>query len=720
MLGIADCRLSIDGLAQAPRVLGFEGREAISELFEVQIAVACDDDAVVFGNVVGRAAQLSVRTEHGIRRFHGIVGRVEQGDEGEPLLVYRVTLVPLAYRLLLRRTSRVIEQLSAPDVVRRVLDLAAIPSSSYRFELHGKYAVREHAIQYRESDWAFVSRLLEEEGIFYFFEQGEDRCVLVIADTPFSHPVIQGGAAVPFRGPRGALAGGEHFTALRFAEQLGPARVTMSGYSYRHPSLPLASDLRADGDEGLVIHEHEAFDEPKTALAQLDQKARVTLETWQSSRRAAEGKSTCARLAAGSKVTVTEHPHDAWSGEYLITSVTHSTSGAGEHFVYSNRCDCIPSSVPFRPAKRTPKPLVPGVQTAIVVGPAGEEIHTDALGRVKVQLHWGKEGGADGGSSCWARVRQAWAGGRAGSLVIPRVGEEVVVDFIEGDIDRLLVIGSVSNGVNLPPYTLPGDRTVSGIRSSSVPGGSGANELRIDDQAGAEEVYVHAQRNLATVVENDEERTIRHDATLSVGGDRSKSVQGSETEEIGADRTARIGGDRSEQVGGKEWVQVGGTSSKTVASHQSETTGANRTMTVGQNHTEVVGQNLSVMVGATRSESVGHDSAETVGADKRASVAGTYRISVGGPMITEAESAEDDVQTEKTVRAGTRFEIASGKSRVIIEASGKIVIEGDDVEIRSAGPVKVQGTRLAVKATGPVQIKSAGRVDIKGKRIEVN
>lgn len=720
MSGPTGYRLSIDGLAQALQVVRFEGHEAISELFEIRVTLSCDDEALAFSQAVGRPAVLTASTERDVRHFHGIVSRFEQGEEGEPLTTYHVTLVPLVYRLLLRRTSRVFEQMSVPDVVRRVLQLAGIPAALTRFVLHGSYAVREHVLQHRESDWAFVSRLLADEGIFYFFDQREDGCVLVIADTPLSHPAITGEAIVPFRGSQGALSGGEHVTAFRYSEQLRPGRVSMRGYSYQHPRLPLASDLRGPGDEALELHEHEDFDEPKSALSHIQQKARVTLEAWQSAGRAADGASTCVRFAAGSKFTLSEHPRDAFNGPYLITRITHLASRAGVDYSYSNKITCIPADVPFRPLPLTKKPVVHGVQTAVVVGPAGEEIHTDALGRVKIHFHWDREGHGDGQSSCWVRVSQAWAGGAMGSVLIPRVGHEVVVDFIDGDLDRPIVIGSVYHGVNLPPVTLPGDRTASTLKSSSVPGGKGSNELRVEDAAGAEEIFVHAQRDLTVDVEHDEQRTVGHDETLLVENDRDKTVQGNEREKIGIDKDIEIGGSRSEQIGAQEWVQVGGNSSKTVAANQSETTGQSRTLTVGANHTEVIGQSLAIMVGASKSEAVTHDSVETVGQDKRSSIDGTYRISVGGPMITGAESSEEHIDTDKTVRVGTRFEITSGKSRVIIEEGGKIIVEGPDVEIRSSGPVKVAGKKLQVKATGPVQIKAAGRIDLKGRRVEVN
>ena len=708
----------VDGLSSRLEVVGFEGEEAISELFELRVTLSCAEEALAFADVVGLPATLTLRGGREPRFVHGIVSRFEQGEDGEPLTTYHATLVPSVYRLLLRRTSRIFQQRSVPEIVLDVLAEAGLPESAYRLELHEAYPPREHTIQYRESDWAFVSRLLESEGIFYFFEQREDGCLLVIADTLYAHHPIVGEAKVPFHGSRGALAGGEHLARFRYAEQLRPGRVTMRGYSFQHPQLPLASEQRVPGDAALAIYQHDDFDEPKHAPALVDRRARVALEIEQVTRRLVDGGGTSTRFAAGATFTLAEHPRDAFNGDWLITRVTHHGGGPGVG--YKNRFTCIPADVVFRPTQSTPRPTALGVQTAKVVGPPGEEIYTDAFGRVKVQFHWDREGQWDERSSCWIRVSQAWAGSGWGSLFVPRVGSEVVVDFVEGDLDHPLILGGVYHGTNVPPYGLPADRTASTLKSSSTPGGGGSNELRLEDRTGAERIYVHAERDLTVDVDRDHSTSVGNDETLRVGNDRDKTVDGDEREIIGHDRSIEVGGQHVERIAGDESITVEGESEKIVGASLTESVGANRTLSVGGTQTEVIGAGLSILVRGEKSESIEAASAETVSTDKTSTVGGDLRVSVAGTTATTATTAEEEISGSKTIRVGTRFELIAGQSRIVVERSGKIVIEGPEVEIRSSGPVKVQGDKLQVKSSGAVQVTAATRVDFKGRRIEIN
>ncbi len=407
------------------------------------------------------------------------------------------------------------------------------------------------------------------------------------------------------------------------------------------------------GDAALAIYQHDDFDEPKHAPALVDRRARVALETEQATRRLADGSGTSSRFAAGATFTLAEHPRDAFNGDWLITSVTHHGGGPGKG--YTNRFTAIPADVAFRPAQRTPKPTALGVQTAKVVGPPGEEIHTDAFGRVKVQFHWDREGQWDERSSCWIRVSQAWAGSGWGALFVPRVGTEVVVDFVEGDLDHPLILGGVYHGTNVPPYALPADRSASTFKSSSTPGGGGSNELRIEDRTGAERIYVHAERDLTVDVDRDHSTSVGNDETLRVGNDRDKSVDGDEREIIGHDRSIEVGGQHLERIAGDESITVEGASEKTVGASLTESVGANRTLSVGGTQTEVIGAGLSILVRGEKSESIEATSAETVSMDKTSTVGGDLRVSVAGTTATTATTAEEEISGSKTIRVGTRF-----------------------------------------------------------------
>jgi type VI secretion system secreted protein VgrG len=536
----------VEGLHDTLRVARFEGEEEISRLFRFDITVLCETRELDFREVVGRRAELVMCLGTMPRRVHGIVESFRQEDEGKALTAYRTVLVPEVQRLVHRRDSRVFQGLSVPEIVEKVLSAAGIQESGFRFALSRRYAKREYCVQYRESDWAFLSRLLEGEGIHTFFEHHDDGALLVIADASSAHEAIAGDSAVVFRPPLGALASGEHVSRFWYAERVRPGKVTVRDYDFTRPFLSLETSARAGAGDELEEYDYPgAYESPKTG-AEL---ARVRVEELQSTRRTGEGESNCPRLVPGSLFELIDHPRDSFNQEYLITRVEHRGRAAAleasgndtEEAEYRNRFEVIPASVPFRPARRTPRPAMQGVQTAIVVGPPGQSVHTDEHGRVRVRFHWDREGRADGQSSCWIRVSQAWAGSGFGAMFLPRIGHEVVVDFLEGDPDRPLILGCLYHGANTPPYALPAQKTTSTVRSSSV-GAEGANEIRFEDAGGNEELYVQAQKDYNELVKNNHVTTVKANQTNDVAGDQSEHVGGHRTIHVGGSQTITVDG----------------------------------------------------------------------------------------------------------------------------------------------------------------------------------
>jgi type VI secretion system secreted protein VgrG len=557
--------------SSALTVLSLRGREAISEPFSFEIIVAASpevDDSSIEPDLLGESACLVMLAGTAAPRYvRGVIAAVAaQSSAHGRRAVYRLRVVPALWLLKKRTTSRIFQDKTVPEIVTAVLDKAGV---AHTHRLLGKYRPRSYCVQHRESDLAFVERILAEEGIFYAFDHGgpaADTEVVVLSDSAHLYPTIEGDPELAYRpheGAAGMALDEHHVQRFDLRRSLRPTSVLRRGYDFRRPAMALVAktefDERASGElqHGEVYEHHEEDEEPnirqETVAAELEQhRARVEV---------GRGASGCRRLVPGARFTLCDHDLGRLDGEYVVTRIKHEgrapqAATAGEP-VYANTFECVPATITARPA-RPARSIQQVTETALVVGPAGQEIYTDEHGRVKVQFHWDREGLRDEDSSCWIRVAQAWSGAGWGSQFIPRVGMEVIVTFLGGDVDRPMIIGCVPNAANCPPFPLPSARTQSGIRTRSTPGGGGSNELRFDDAAGKEQLYLHAQRNLDELVENDHTRTVRgqeairvtKDRTLEVAGDHVRTVQGSEIVDIGKHLILHIAGRQIIQIDG--------------------------------------------------------------------------------------------------------------------------------------------------------------------------
>jgi len=538
------------------RVLEVRGEEAISRLYAIDVTVVVSEGAELEG-LLGEEGLLTLACpDGGERLLHGLLSRVERWDTGggPDRSRYVVRLVPRLWTLGLGRRSRIFQDLSIPELVKQVLDEGGVAS---RASLARRYPRREYCVQHQESDLDFVSRLLEEEGILYWFDHQRGGHTLVLADDPSAHLEVEGGARIPFRERSQMAADVEHVESFLFRREVRPTVVALHDRDWQRPALDLSARASANG-AAIEVYEHPGrYADPGEGQVL----SRVRLEEQRARAETASGTSDARQLAPGRTFELEDHPVAAFDGRYLVLSVRHQgwqpqiltdSNGAPEDGVerplYRNEFACLRKAVPYRPERRTPRPVISGPQTAVVVGPADEEIHTDRHGRVKVQFHWDREGKRDDRSSCWIRVSQAWAGPGFGALYLPRVGHEVVVEFLEGDPDRPLVVGSVYNGENPPPIPLPAEKTRSTLRSASSPGSDGANELRFEDAKEAEEVYLHAQRNLSIEVENDKTQRVGGNETLTVEKDRSREVRGNQTLQVTKDDRSTIGATTTSSV----------------------------------------------------------------------------------------------------------------------------------------------------------------------------
>ena len=713
----------VDGLEAPLWVARFEGHEAISSLFHFELVLTSSEPGIVFSDVIGKAASLKLLTDGSEPRWvHGMVSRFEQGEEGKKLSVYSATLVPNVWRLQYRHDSRIFQELTVPAIIEKVLGGAGI--SDYRLFMENDHPAREYCVQYRESDWAFISRLMEEEGIFCFFEHGEDQEVLVIGDGPNSHGPIVAPSVLLFKSTLGAMAHGESVSRFNYSEEVRPGKVTLSDFNFKKPSLSLSVSSQADQDDDLEIYDYPGeYDLPGDGSGL----AKLRLEELQSVRKLGQGESGCMRFTPGYLFELGDHGRVSFDRGYLITRVHHrgsqaqSGDGGGHEPSYSQSFQVIPDDVPYRPARRTPRPTIKGVQTAIVVGPSGEEVHTDEHGRVKVQFHWDRQGKKDDKSSCWIRVSQLWAGAGWGAMWIPRIGHEVIVDFIEGDPDRPIIVGRVYHGANVPPYPLPAEKTKSTIKSDSSVGGGGSNELRFEDKKGSEEIFLHGEKDWNIVIENDKTQEIGHDEALHVAHDRKKTVDNNQSETIGANKSIDVGKSHKESIGANESVTVGVNATKVVGVNQSEAAGGNRSITVGASMDQSVTVNMSLAVGGDKEENVGKTSSEIVGADKKLTVSNAYKIAIGKDMALSVEGdLSEEVAGEQATTVGKKITLECGEVKIVIEKSGKVTVESKEVTVKVDGPIKVEGKKLKVKSEGTVDVEASGAVKVKGSGVNIN
>ncbi len=714
---------AIQGVSATLLVAKFELVEAMSGLFQLELTFASDDKDIAFADAVGKDALFSIEVEGADTRFvHGLVSRLRLGDPGKKLSFYEVTVVPKLWRLSQRRDSRIFQEKSVPDILQEVLTKAGV--TDVRLSLTGSYTAREYCVQYRESDLAFLSRLMEEEGISYHFEHTADEHTLVLSDSTSAVAPIPSPDTVAWKTGDGALTQSENVNRFSTSEEVRPGKVTLTDYNFKKPSLSLMSNSSAELDTDL-----EEYDYPGEYDLPGDGKnyARVRLEEWQARRVTVEGASDCPRLIAGFKFTLSEHPRDAENREYLLLEVRHrgaspvmAEQGDVSHS-YANTFRAMPADKPHRPARTTPRPTIKGVQTAIVTGPGGEEIHTDEHGRVKVHFHWDRLGAKDDKSSCWVRVSQLWAGAGFGAMWIPRIGHEVVVDFIEGDPDRPLIVGRVYHGANLPPYGLPAEKTKSTIKSNSSIGGGGYNELRFEDMKGSEEVYLHGQKDWTIKIENDKNQEIGHDETLKVGHDRSKEVNNDQSEKIGNNKSITVGGSHTETISEIEAITVGAASMHTVGGAFTETIGAAKASTVGGTLTEIIASKMSLSVGGDRSETMSADFTQSVAKDAQTTVAGKVELTVKKDMTTTIQDNENvSVGKKQSIAVGEQYQLTVGDAKVTLKKNGDITIEGKKIVIKGSGPIQIEGSKVAVKSDGSVEVKAGGSVKVKGSGIEMN
>jgi type VI secretion system secreted protein VgrG len=632
----------------------YTGHEAISELFSFQLELLSEDQKIDFASLLGSKISFGVNGPDGAKKRHiqGIVTAFAQLPSRERVAHYRATVSPSVWKLTRKRQSRIFQQKTVPDILKLVL-----AEFDVNYDLRGNYTPRDYCVQYRESDFEFASRLMEEEGIFYFFKQAGDGDKLMLGDSPVSHADIPGDSKIVYD----EIEGGERDETRIFdwqkTQRWDSGKFTLRDHNFElpHNSLQEDKEIMPDVQVGKITHKLnvggntpalEVYDYPGgyEKNNEGEKAAGTGMERIEAAQFVIRGQSNVYDLIPGYRFTLERHFNG--DGQYVITSVTHSgregsfyaDSGKAQAPHFSNIFTCLPFELHFRPPCATPKPQVRGCQTAYVVGPAGEEIYVDKYGRIKVQFHWDREGKNNDKSSCWVRVASFWAGKQWGAVHLPRIGQEVVVDFLEGDPDRPIVVGSVYNAENMPPYGLPGDKTKSTLKSRSSKGGGADNfnEIRFEDKKGSEEVYFQAEKDLNSLVKNDETRTVKHDRTVKIEHDETKEVTHDLKLTVGNDRTTKIGNNDTTTIGKDQSTTVGGKCTVTIAQDNSETVGGKESVTIAQNQTLTIGGSESHTAAAGRTTTIGGSDSTTVAASVTLLAGGGLTITSGGPVSITA------------------------------------------------------------------------------------
>ncbi len=614
----------------------FDGVELVSSPFEFQLTTLSLNLDIKPEDLIGKQITVKIQNEHG-RVFNGLVSKFAFGEiTSSSFRKYHLVMVPWFQFLSHTENRRIFQNKNSKDIISQVFSDLGFSDFDFRA---GGGVPREYCVQYGESDLEFVSRLLEEEGYAYYFAHAEDKHTLIIVDKANAYDECTETNLTYSKGstPDSEIQSWKHHYEIRkggwisndfnFKEPKKSQEVETKSKSkfannskFKHYEYPDLYDVGSGAD--LVKVRMDAEEVPMNTI---------------------DGGSNCSTFYAGGLFALEKHDAKSEQGSYILLRVEHHASdssyyvGQDGETGYENQFYCIPSEVHFRPIQEHHRPAMKGPQSAIVTGPAGEEIYIDEFGRIKVQFIWDREGKNDENSSCFLRVMQTWAGNGWGTSFIPRIGHEVIVTFLDGDSDRPIVTGTVYNGVNKPPYS---SKTQSGIKTHSTKSGSAANynELRFEDKKGSEQVYIHAEKNLDTMVENDE--------TLTVDNDRTKIIKNDENSTIENDRN------------------------KTVNNNQTETIAKNKTIDVGKDHTEAIQANMTI----------------TVDKDLKESVRGKYLENVTKDYGLRAKTI--------TMDADDKIIIQTGAAKIVMKSNGDITLSGKTINIQGSANVVIKGSKV--------------------------
>ncbi|ELY6204961.1 type VI secretion system Vgr family protein [Cronobacter malonaticus] len=711
MLNRITVQLPVEGLL----FWKLSGREALSEPFMFTLTLLGTDARADRSALLGQPVTVTIPTQALMtpRYLNGKVTRVAVSAvelSGTRYAAYELTVEPDLWPMQRDRNLRIFQGQTVPQIVKTLLGESRVNMEE---RLSGSYRVWEYCVQYQESSLDFISRLLELEGIAYHFRHEQDRHTLILTDAPGQYEPFPGYETIPYHvTPSGGSTDEEGISQWALEDSVTPGIYSLDDYDFRKPNAwlfqarqnPLSPQPGSidvyDWPGRFVEHGHGEF------------YARIRQERWQVEHRQTQGTATALGIAPGHTFVLRNAPFFGDNGEYL-TTVAHYrfeenryASGPDSNTLHEIRFEVIPADVPYRPAQKTPWPRTYGPQTAKVVGPQGESIWTDKYGRVKVKFHWDRLGRGDDTSSSWVRVSSAWAGQGFGGVQIPRVGDEVVVDFINGDPDRPLITGRVYNEASMPPWALPAAATQMGFLSRSKDGSpDNANALRFEDKAGEEQVWLHAEKNMDTEIENDETHSVGSNRTKTIGANETTTVKKNRTETVVENETITVHQNRTETVDGNETI--------TIHSNRTETVDQNEDVRIGQNQSVTVNGAQTLRVDKTKTETIALASMLNVGLAQNTNIGAAYVLNVGAGWMTNVGAMQmHNVALKYSVNSGKDLSLSAGttadfsaedkitlvcgESMIVLEQNGTITLSANKIKMVGEKVIDIDGTEINI------------------------
>lgn len=730
-----------------------KGFEAAGECFRYELTFIAEDRELMAKDALGAPVTLTVSEADADRHYNALVdefhvlglsvGINEGGFDAPDMMRYQLILRPTLWFLSKATDNRIFQEMSVPAIIEDVL--GAHGFNNFRNELIETYDPREYCVQYGESDLNFLERQMQHEGIWYYFEHADDSHTMVLVDR--NTTVDDGVHQLEFRQDRRPESGLPEITEWRPVNRVVSSSWTQRDYDFERPSANLEAKDEFVQPGGLMDRARYTYPGDYTQQARgdfLTQKRNIMAQV---ETHRATALSEDMKPVAGSSFTMTGQPRESENGQYLILrndfELWAGAWFAGQPSVpddagYRAWWTVQPLDLPFAPPMTARPAVMRGPQTAVVVGPGGEEIYTDQYSRVKVQFFWDRDGGKDENSTCWIRVSSAWAGSGWGFIQIPRIGQEVIVDFLEGDPDQPIVTGRVYNAEQMPPYALPDNATQSGWKSNSSPGGGGWNELRFEDKKGSEEVWFQAEKDHNELVKNNESRNIGNDFYENVGHDARQEIENDRSEWVGNDKDTTVDKNRTVVIGVDDTESVGANRSLSVGANETIAVGSNSTETIGSNHTQTVGMNQTIAVALNRTDAVAVAESRTVGAAQSITVGGARSVAVGVTQSTQVGMSDSwSVGTDRSVDIGKDLTESVGKNatqvvgeNLTISVGKKLAIDaGDEILIKTGsasilmkkdGTIQIKGKDIKIDGSGKIDAKAGSSIKIKGSKIDLN
>ncbi|WP_330961102.1 type VI secretion system Vgr family protein [Photobacterium sp. 53610] len=690
---------SIEEAEHEFRVESFEIKERLFQPFEIKVSLLSRDADISLDDLVRKAGVLKLygQGRDVSRLFHGIVNEVRFLGTGRQFSRYELILVPELWFLTQREDCRIFQGLTIHEIIESVLEGAGV--TAFRM-LADAGEQQEYILQYRETDLAFVHRLMSQHGLWYFFDHTETGHELVIVDknellselpsTADNATLVPGASehAILFQGDSGGVPDREHIFEADFGQRAHTGAVSQTDYNYLTPKTSLMANV-PESDESEAYTDLAIYNYPGRYGQQPHGKLQsdYRLSALKISGTELKAMGCVMRFLPGYSFVMESHPRQSLNRDFILLEVkhvgrdpqVHAEENSGEPTIYYNEFKAFPAEMTYR-APALPAPVIEGPQTAVVVGPENEEIYTDNLGRVKVQFHWDRLGSMNEHSTCWVRVSQTLAGPNWGAVFLPRIGHEVVVTFLEGDPDQPLVTGSVYNGLHRPPYDLPLKKTRTTLRSKTHKG-EGYNEISLDDENNQEELYLRAQKDMSVKVLNDRFEQIGNDDMLTVARHKTNEIGQNQKETIKGTKTTEVKGTFTETVDGDVTVTYNSNESVTVVKNASLKVNQNRTTEIGKNDELTVMENQTLTV---------HGSRQTqVDKDNNLNVDGNSTLTVTGNITSESKSTTQIISKDKIV-------LKAGQSQIVLNSDGTIQVTGASITINGSDKVVVQGGKVSV------------------------